>query len=113
MYDYHHRGAPGYGMGPGMMHGQGYGGGGMMGPMYAPGYGPEWAQQREKMEKLNEKQAKQLVEDHIRYIRNPNLQVGKTKEYDMAYEVEIVTKDGSLVDKVFVDKYTGWMRSVY
>jgi hypothetical protein len=111
MYGYHHRGAPGYGYGPGMM--QGYGRGGMMGPMYAPGYGPEWAQQREKMEKLNEEQAKRLVNTHIQYTRNPNLKVGKIKEQEMGYEVEIVTKEDSLVDKVFVDKYTGWMRSVY
>jgi hypothetical protein len=27
--------------------------------------------------------------------------------------VEIVTKNNSLVDKILVDKRTGWMRSIY
>ena len=30
-----------------------------------------------------------------------------------AHEAEIQTKEGSLVDKILVDKRTGWMRSIY
>ncbi len=44
---------------------------------------------------------------------NPNLKVGKVREKDGAYEVEIVTKEGSLVDKLQVNKQTGWFRSTY
>ena len=40
---------------------------------------------------------------------NPNLKLGKITEQDEVFEVEIVTKDGSQVDKLLVDKSTGWM----
>ena len=49
-----------------------------------------------------------------RVLINPNLKLGKTKDMESAYEGEIVTKkEGALVDKIAVDKYTGRMRSVY
>lgn len=117
---------PEYGMGPGRMH-RGWGGGmgrrhhgygpgpGMMHrwggePEYGPGYGPEYGRPQEP---LNEKDARGLLEDYLKYTRNPNLKLGKVKEVDEGFEAEIVTKDGSLVDRVFVDKYTGGMRSMY
>jgi hypothetical protein len=110
----------GYGMGPGMMHrggrGPGYGmGPGMMydrrgGQGYDQPYGPEYSRPQEPM---GEKDAKGLLEDYLKYTRNPNLKLGKIKEVDEGFEAEIVTKDGSLVDKVFVDKYTGGMQSMY
>ena len=34
-------------------------------------------------------------------------------EFEPYYEAPIVTKDGSLVEKILVDKRTGWLRSVY
>jgi len=60
---------------------------------------------------LSADQAKALVEQHIG--GNPNLKAGKVAEKDGNYEVDIVTKDGSLVDKIQVNKQTGWFRSVY
>ncbi|MFH1490028.1 MAG: hypothetical protein ABII06_14090 [Pseudomonadota bacterium] len=105
----------GYGMGPGMM-GQGYGmGPGMMGQGYGMGpgygYGRQYQQPQEPME---EKDAKELLENYLKSTRNPNLKLGNIKDAGSVFEAEIVTKkDGSLVDKVAVDKYTGWMRSVY
>jgi hypothetical protein len=46
--------------------------------------------------------------------RNPNLKLGKIKDEGSAFEVDIVTKsNGALVDKVLVNKDTGWLRSVY
>jgi hypothetical protein len=45
--------------------------------------------------------------------RNPNLKLEKIGDKGNAFEGEIVTKDDSLVDKILVDKNTGWMRSVY
>jgi hypothetical protein len=117
---------PGYGMGPGMMgpgYGPGYGmGPGMMGPGYGPGYGygmpgygphqygPQY-QQRQKP--LDKEDAKAIMESYLHSTRNPNLKLGKITEKGNAYEAEIMTKDGSLVDKIMVDKYTGWMRSIY
>lgn len=48
-------------------------------------------------------------------MNNPNLKMGKLtgpegKDY---YEAEILTKDGSLVDRIQVNKNTGWFRSAY
>ncbi|MEJ2226459.1 MAG: hypothetical protein P8X49_15130 [Syntrophobacterales bacterium] len=60
---------------------------------------------------LSADQAKAMVEQQIG--GNPNLKAGKVTEKDGAYEVDIVTKDGSLVDKIQVNKQTGWFRSVY
>ena len=99
---------PGYGMGPGMM------GSGMMGPgyggQYGPQYGPQYQQPRKPME---EKDAKAMLENYLQSTRNPNLKLGKIKEKDNYFEAEILTKENSLVDKILVDKFTGWMRSIY
>lgn len=98
----------GYGMGPGMMH-HGWGmGPGMMGPGY--GYGPQY-QRPQKL--LEEKDVKAIVENYLKATRNPNLKLGKIKEMESFFEAEILTKEGSLADKIMVDKYTGWMRSIY
>jgi len=106
----------GYGMGPGMM-GPGYGmGPGMMGPGYGYGYGPQYGygQQYQQFSKpLTENQAKQEVENYLSSTRNPNLKMGKIEDKGNDYEVNIETKDGSLANKILVNKDTGWMRSAY
>ncbi|MBN1849721.1 MAG: hypothetical protein JW932_14180 [Deltaproteobacteria bacterium] len=96
------------GMGPGMM-GRGYYGmnPGMMGPGYS--YGQPYQQQ----EPMTEKDAKQVLENYLQFTRNPNIKLGKIEDKDQYFEAEIVTKEGSLVDKVTVDKMTGFVRSVY
>jgi hypothetical protein len=60
---------------------------------------------------LTADQARAMVEQHI--SANPNLKAGKVGEKDGNYVVDIVTKDGSLVDKIQVNKQTGWFRSFY
>jgi Spy/CpxP family protein refolding chaperone len=96
----------GYGMGPGMM-GKGYG----MGPQYGPGYqGPQYQRPKTPME---EKDAKKLLENYLESTRNPNLKLGKLEDKGDDFEAEIVTKKGSLIDRIKIDKRTGWMRSVY
>ncbi len=93
------------GGGPGGRSGPGWycpwGPGGMMS-------GPPVAQPGQP---LTADQAKAMVEQHI--SGNPNLKVGKVNPKEGFYEVDIVTKDGSLVDKIQVNKQTGWFRSVY
>ena len=96
---------PGYGMGPGMM-GPGYGYG--YGPQY--GYGQQYGQPSKP---LSEDQAKQEVENYLSSTRNPNLKMGTIEDKGNDYEVNIETKDGSLVNKILVNKDTGWMRSAY
>jgi cytochrome c553 len=112
-------GMGGYGMGPGMMGYGGYGGygmgPGMMGPGYGyggyGGYGPQY-QSREKP--VTEKEAKTMLENYLKSTRNPNLKLGKIKSEEHYFEADIVTKkNNSLVDKILVDKSTGWMHSVY
>lgn len=122
----------GYGMGSGMM-GQGYNSGysmgqgmmgsgngmgqGMMGSgngygqQYGPQYGRQYQQPRQTP--LDRNQAKQEVANYLRSRKNPNLQLGKIEEKGNGYQINIVTKDGSLVDKILVDKNTGRMRSTY
>jgi len=105
----------GYGMGPGMM-GRGYGmGPGMMGPQYGPRYGPGYQgpQYQQPQEPMDEKDAKELLENYLRSTRNPNLKLGKVEDKGNSFEAEVQTKDGSLVDRIIVDKRTGWMRSAY
>ena len=100
-------GMMGYGMGPGMMgYGRGYG---MMGPGY--GYNQQYQQPQRT---ITEKDAKGIVENYLNSMRNPNLKLGKIKDEGSAFEVDIVTKgNGSLVDKILVNKNTGWLRSAY
>jgi len=94
-------------MGPGMM-GPGMMGRGMMCPPMMGG--PGWQQYQKPLE---EKDATGIVENYLASTRNPNLKLGVVKDLGHAFEVEILTKENSLVDKVIVDKGTGWMRSIY
>lgn len=108
---------PGYGIGPGMM-GRGMGPGmmgpGMMGPGYGGQYGPQYRPQYQQPQKpMEEKDARAILENYLTSMRNPNLKLGKIMEKDYYFEAEILTKENSLVDKVLVDKFSGWMRSVY
>ena len=115
----------GYGMGSGMMMGRGSGmGPGMMGRGYGmgPGYGRGSGSMGRAPEQgeigpgagrletpLKEGGARTVVENYLQATRNPNLKLGKITEQGDAFEAEIVTKDGSLVDKLLVEKSTGWM----
>lgn len=91
--------------GQGMMGGHGMMGQGMMGPMHG--------QQQQLQKPLEEKDARAIVENYITNMKNPNLQLGKIKDAGTTFEAEILTKDNSLVDRIMVDKKTGWMRSAY
>ncbi|MGW8186570.1 MAG: periplasmic heavy metal sensor [Desulfobacterales bacterium] len=103
----------GYGMGPGRM-GRGYG----MGFGYGRGQGTmrrataqgEFGPTSGRLETpLKEDGARTVVENYLQSTRNPNLKLGKIAEQGDAFEAEIVTKEGSLVDKLLIEKSTGWM----
>jgi hypothetical protein len=101
-------------MGPGMM-GKGMmgpcmGGKGMMGGHGMMGQGQG---QQQLQKPLEEKDARAILENYLMNMKNPNLQLGKIKDAGTTFEAEIVAKDNSLVDKIMVDKKTGWMRSAY
>jgi hypothetical protein len=62
---------------------------------------------------MEKSDTKELLQDYLESTRNPNLELGKIEDKGSAFEAEIRTKDGSLVDKILVDKRTGRMHSLY
>ena len=62
---------------------------------------------------LSKEDAGSIVKDYLASTRNPNLKLGEIKDAGNAFEAEIVTKDNSLVDRVLIDKTSGWMRPAY
>jgi len=62
---------------------------------------------------LTQKDAQKMLENYLASLRNPNLKLGQIKDQGAYFEAEIRTKENSLVDKILVDKRTGFMRSVY
>ena len=57
--------------------------------------------------------AKAMVEGRLAFMRNPNLKMGDITDQGASFEAEILTRDGSLVDKLVIHKAMGWMRSIY
>lgn len=57
--------------------------------------------------------AAKLVTEYLDSAGNPNLKVGKVVEAGRDFQVEIVTRDGSLANKVLVEKSTGRILSAY
>ena len=66
---------------------------------------------QEQMEPLSKNSARDLAENYV--AGNPNLKIGEVIEEDNAYVASIVTKDGSLVEKLIIDKRSGWMRRAF
>ena len=62
---------------------------------------------------LEASNVKSMLNDYLKSTGNPNLKLGEISDKESVFEAEILTKGGSLVDKIVVDKSTGWMRSVY
>jgi hypothetical protein len=97
-------GGYGSGMGPGMMGG--YGSGHGMGR----GYG---RQSQAAGKSIDAKEAEAMMKDYLKSSRNPNLKLGNIKDVGGAFEAEIRTKKNDLVDRVHIDKATGYIRSAY
>lgn len=64
-----------------------------------------------QMQVTSKDQVEMLLEHHV--TKNPNLKIGQITEKEDVFEAEIVTKDGSLVKKMIVDKNTGWVKKEY
>ena len=67
---------------------------------------PCWREAAETAVQINEEEAKGLISFQLRRS-NPNLKVGKVTEKEEGFEVTIVTKENSLVDRLLVEKNTG------
>ena len=105
----------GYHMGPGMMgHGHHMAPGQSMGPhMMGPGYGmmPGYGMRSALPKDLSSDEVRHMLGHRLALQDNPNIKLGKVEEKDADTIVaEIVTKDGSLVDRFEVDRHTGQMR---
>ncbi len=85
---------------------------GMMGQMpMMGGYG--YGQMQPLRRDLTADEVKHMMEHRVDWAGNPNLKVGKVTEKDADTIVsEIVTKDGSLVQEIEVDRHTGRMQAV-
>jgi hypothetical protein len=118
-------GMMGQGMGPGMMggcpwwQGQGMMGPGMMGPgMMGQGMGPGMMGQgmgpgsmAALPQDLSVENVRHMLEHQLAWQGNPNLKLGKVEEQDEDTIVaEIVTQDGSVVQRLHVDRHTGMMQ---
>jgi hypothetical protein len=68
---------------------------------------------RRKAEPVDQKQAEIILKDYVLSTDNPNLKPGKINEKKNVFEAEIITKDGSLVDKIWIEKDTGWVNTRY
>jgi hypothetical protein len=94
-------------MGPGMGQGMGPGNGGGMGP----GYGGGMPMFRDR--DLGADQVRHILEHQLAMQGNPRLKLGEVKEADAdSITAEIVTQDGSLVQKYSVDRHTGQFQQV-
>jgi hypothetical protein len=62
---------------------------------------------------IDAKEAEAMMNDYLKTTRNPNLKLGKIKDAGEVFEVEILTKNNDLVDRVQIDKTTGYAKSVY
>lgn len=99
--------------GPGMMH-QGWQGRGpgqhMRGGNWGRGQQGPYTEQQQ-MGPMSQDAVRQLAEKYV--AGNPNLQIGELSEQDDTYVATVVTKDGSLVEKLLIDKNSGWMKKEY
>jgi len=101
---------PGYGMGPGMMgQYQGYGmGPGMMGPYQGYGMSPGYGGQQMMGRDLTADDVRHMLEHRLQWNGNERLKVGEVQEVDGdTIMADIVTVDGSLVDRFRIDRHTG------
>ncbi len=102
-------------MGPGMGRGHGQGQGMMMGPGTGRGMGPGlvygWPAAGEQ--DLSVEDARGWLERKLAWHGNPRLKLGEVLEVDEDTIVaEIVTKDGSLVQKFAIDRRSGVLRQL-
>ncbi len=97
-------------MGPGMM-GPGMGGHGMMGRGFGMGHG--FGTRVVPMRHLTVDDVRHFLEHRLAWRGNKRLKLGEVKEADEETIIaEIVTVDGSLVQRFKIDRHTGRMKQV-
>jgi len=86
----------------------------MMGGYYGSDTGRRYGRHyQSKGKAVNAKEAETMMKDYLKSSRNPNLKLGKIKDAGDSFEAEILTKKNDLVDRVHINKATGYIRSAY
>jgi hypothetical protein len=62
---------------------------------------------------IDKKDARVLLQNYLDSTNNPNLKLGQETDNGTGYELDILTKDNSLVDRLLVNKATGEIYSAY
>jgi hypothetical protein len=65
-----------------------------------------------RMPVLTSQEAKKVIEVYFAGL-GEDITTGKTEEGRLFFEVEVLAKDGAVIDKVIVDKRSGRFRSIY
>ena len=102
-------------MGPGQTPMMGEGQMPMMGPGQTPmmGQGMSPGMMQPLAKDLSASDVQHMIEHRLAWQGNPNLKVGKVEEKDdHTIVAEIVTKEGSLVQRLEVDRHRGSMRPI-
>lgn len=94
---------------------------GMMGPGWRngtgaamPGVYPWESPPYRRFDKpLDKMEALVLVQNYVDSTNNPNLKLGQETDNATGYELDIVTKDNSLVDRLLVNKDNAEIHSAY
>jgi hypothetical protein len=89
-----------------MMHGQGR----HMGRYGGYCKGPRWGWYGAGRHVRNEEEVRELVAD---FIGETDLSAGEIRDEETYFEVEIMDKEGEVIDLLIVDKRTCRIRSVY
>jgi len=75
------------------------------------GFGP-MGQRAAASGPVDKNQAAQLLSNYVTRTGNANLKAGEVLEKGDVFEVTVVTKDGSLVERLEIDKKTGMFRRI-
>jgi hypothetical protein len=61
---------------------------------------------------LTKEQADQVFQRYVEMKNNPNLKLGEVMEKGDLFEATVTTQEGSLVEKVELNRNTGWFRNL-
>ncbi len=59
---------------------------------------------------LNKRDAIKIAEEYLKAWNNPNLKLGMQSENKNEFEIHVITKDNSLVQKLMINKQNGTIR---
>jgi hypothetical protein len=97
---------------PGMKHwGRGHHGGHQGHGMGSCGLGIGRIMHQNQGKPMTKEQAQLIFERYVERKGNPNLKVGDVVEKGEFFEASITTREGSLVERIQMDKNTGWFRN--